>query len=66
MKKICNEDLDINDLCIRISAAFPNVKLIPNKTVIIFDELQECARARTSIKLFMLDGRFDIIGTGFY
>ena len=64
LKKIFDEDLNVNDLCIRISAAFPNINLIPNKTVIIFDELQECARARTSIKSFMLDGRFDIIGTG--
>ncbi len=64
LKKIFEDDLNVNDLCIRISSAFPNIKLIPNKTVIIFDELQECARARTSIKSFMLDGRFDVIGTG--
>ena len=64
LKQIFNDDLKVDDLCVRISSAFPNIKLIPNKTVIIFDELQECARARTSIKSFMLDGRFDIIGTG--
>lgn len=27
-------------------------------------QLQECANTRSSIKLFMLDGRFDIIATG--
>ena len=64
LKKIFEDDLDINNLIIRISSAFSNKKLIPNKTVIIFDELQECARARTSIKSFMIDGRFDVIGTG--
>lgn len=64
LKKIFEDDLDINNLIIRISSSFSNKKLIPNKTVIIFDELQECARARTSIKSFMIDGRFDVIGTG--
>ncbi len=63
-KKIFDDDLNVDNLMIRISSAFPKIKLIPNKTVIIFDELQECARARTSIKSFMIDGRFTIIGTG--
>ena len=31
---------------------------------IIFDEIQECANARSSIKPFCEDGRFDIIATG--
>ena len=64
LKKIFNEDLDVDELIKKISAAIPKTKFIPNKTVLIFDELQECANARTSIKSFMLDGRFDIIATG--
>lgn len=47
-----------------ISAAIPTARFIPQKTVIFFDEIQECASARTSIKSFMIDGRFDIIATG--
>lgn len=47
-----------------LSGSLIGTKFIPNKTVIIFDELQECANARTAIKPFMLDGRFDIIATG--
>ncbi len=42
----------------------PSFKFIPHKTVIIFDEIQECARARSSIKPFCLDGRYDVIATG--
>ena len=64
LKKMFEDDLNVIDLCIRISSSFPSVKLIPNKTIIIFDELQDYARARTSIKSFMLDGRFDIIEAG--
>ncbi len=63
-KNIFNGDLEVDELIKKISAAIPKSKFIPNKTVIIFDELQECANARTSIKSFMLDSRFDIIATG--
>lgn len=31
--------------------------------VIIFDEIKECPEARTSLKFFKMDGRFDVIGT---
>ena len=30
----------------------------------IFDEIQECPEARTSLKFFKEDGRFDVIATG--
>lgn len=36
----------------------------PNNTVIILDEIQECPEARTALKFFKLDGRYDVIGTG--
>ncbi len=64
LNKIFDQDLIVNNLIRDLSAQMPGSKFIPNKTVIIFDELQECANARSSIKPFMLDGRFDIIATG--
>ena len=39
-------------------------RMIPNKTIIIFDELQDCPNARSSLKYFKEDGRFDIVCTG--
>lgn len=47
-----------------LSAYYPKEKFIPFKTVLIFDEIQECSHARSAIKPFMLDGRYDIIATG--
>ena len=47
-----------------LSAKMPKIKIVPYKTIIIFDEIQECANARASIKTFVEDGRFDIIATG--
>ena len=37
---------------------------VPGNTCIVFDEIQECPRARTSLKFFKTDGRFDVICTG--
>lgn len=36
----------------------------PGTTCIILDEIQECPEARTSLKFFKEDGRFDVIATG--
>ena len=63
-KKVFEGDLNVSRITIDLSALFPNVHFVENKTVIIFDEIQECANARASIKPFMEDGRYDIICTG--
>lgn len=63
-KKVFEGDLNVDDIIRDLSALFPSCKFVENKTVIIFDELQECVNARSSIKPFMLDGRYDIIATG--
>lgn len=63
-KKVFEGDLNVSRISIDLSALFPNVHFVENKTVIIFDEIQECANARASIKPFMEDGRYDIICTG--
>ncbi len=36
----------------------------PHHTCLILDEIQECPKARTSLKFFKLDGRYDVICTG--
>lgn len=64
IKSIFDKDLIVDNIIRDLSAALPGNKFIPYKTVIIFDEIQECINARSAIKPFMLDGRFDIICTG--
>lgn len=39
-------------------------KLTPRKSLIIFDEVQKCPRAREAIKVLVEDHRFDYIETG--
>ena len=41
-----------------------NTRLIPRKSVIIFDEVQECPLARQAIKKLVKDHRYDYIETG--
>ena len=36
----------------------------PGETIIVLDEIQECPEARTALKFFKLDGRYDVIATG--
>lgn len=64
MKSCFNSDLNVDVLVTNISANKPGAIFVPYKTVLIFDEIQECSAARASIKSFMEDGRFDIIATG--
>ena len=56
--------MNVNRIIIDLSALIPNSRFEEGNTVIIFDEIQECANARSSIKPFCEDGRFDIITTG--
>lgn len=54
-------DLDTLFLNLQIHYA---TRLIPRHSVIIFDEVQLCPRARAAIKYLVKDGRFDYIETG--
>ena len=57
--------LEIDNLIIMMSALLgKNAIFEPGKTLIIFDEIQDCPEARTALKFFKEDGRFDVIGTG--
>ena len=46
-------DLVVDRITLDLSALLPDVHFVPEKTCIIFDEIQECSGARASIKSFM-------------
>ena len=64
IKSVFEGDLIIDRIMMDLSSKMPSIKVLPYETIIIFDEIQECANARASIKAFVEDGRFDIIATG--
>ena len=55
--------LDADTLISNITA-YTRKALVPGKTLIFFDEIQECPNARTAIKFLVEDGRFDYIESG--
>ena len=57
--------LEVDQLTLMMSALLgPEAIFEPGKTIIVLDEIQECPEARTALKFFKLDGRYDIICTG--
>jgi predicted AAA+ superfamily ATPase len=57
-------NIDVETIILNLSALIPNSRFINGKTCIILDEIQECREARTALKSFQMDGRFDVIATG--
>lgn len=58
------EDLSSTDyLFMQLQLLF-NTKLVERKSLIIFDEVQFCPKARQAIKLLVEDGKYDYIETG--
>lgn len=64
-KSIFDGPLSVDNIVLMMSAFVGNnVRFVPHETVIVLDEIQECPRARTALKFFKLDGRFDVLATG--
>lgn len=64
LKALFEDSLQVDYLLMLISASIPNAVFVPNKTCLVFDEIQDCPQARSSLKFFKLDGRYDVICTG--
>ncbi|MDY5721742.1 MAG: AAA family ATPase [Succinivibrio sp.] len=60
---IFQDSLKADKIILRLQT-FLGRTLTPGKTLIFFDEIQECPRARTAIKFLVIDGRFDYIESG--
>lgn len=57
-------NIDVDTIILNLSALIPGSRFVSDKTCIILDEIQECKEARTALKSFHIDGRFDVIATG--
>ena len=62
---IFSGSLEVDHIIIMLSALLGKEAIFEaGETVLILDEIQDCPEARTALKFFHLDGRFDVIGTG--
>lgn len=57
-------NIDVDTIILNLSALIPRSRFIDGDTCIFLDEIQECKEARTALKSFHIDGRFDVIATG--
>lgn len=63
LEAILDAPYDLDGLFNRISIEY-SVRLIPRETLIVFDEVQLCPKARQLIKHLVADGRYDYVETG--
>lgn len=56
---IFDGDMDIETLIKQITLRVSNADLVEGNSLIFLDEIQCCPRARTALKFFALDSRFE-------
>lgn len=57
--------LEIDNIVMMLSALLGKEAVFEaGNTVLVLDEIQDCPEARTALKFFRIDGRYDVIGTG--
>ncbi len=61
---IFNGDLDSKTILTNISALKLNSAIIPNKTLVFLDEIQECPRAIAALKFLAEDKEIDCVASG--
>ena len=61
---IVNDGYDVETVVKNITLINPSIKFIPDKTLIVFDEIQEYPDIATTLKPFNLYGKYDVICSG--
>lgn len=63
IRDLFNDISDLDSLFLQLQFKF-HTRLYPKKSVIVFDEVQNCPMARQAIRKLLNDGRYDYIETG--
>lgn len=61
---IFDGSLDARAIRERLTAIKGNVRIVPGRTLLFLDEIQDCPNARTAFKPLAIDGTFDVIASG--
>ena len=64
MEKAFERAVDVDSVIKELSIRLNGAVFEPGKTLIFLDEIQECPKARSSLKWFAKDGRYDVITSG--
>lgn len=57
-------NFNVNEMVMAITLNEAAATFVPGETLLILDEIQDCPNARSSLKYWALDGRYDVIATG--
>ena len=63
-RDIFDDGFEVDTILRNISLKDPALRFEPHRTLLFFDELQDCPNCATSLKAFREDGRFDVICSG--
>ena len=64
MQAVFSGNLDVDNMVQQIKLSMPGCQFIPAETLLFLDEIQDVPNARTSLKFWTQDGRFDCIASG--
>lgn len=64
MQAVFSGNLDVDSMVQQIKLSMPGCQFIPGETLLFLDEIQDAPNARTSLKFWTQDGRFDCIASG--
>ncbi len=62
-RNIFSGNLDIRTLLMQLTT-YQSTPIVEGKTLLFFDEVQKCPQVLTALKVFAIDGRFDVIASG--
>ena len=62
--EVFSGDLTVENMVSALHFRFPYKAVVPGKTLIFLDEIQECGEAITSLKFWAMDDRYDVIASG--
>lgn len=63
VKSLFDDLMDLDYIFLYLQSAY-RTTLYPRESVVIFDEVQQCPKARQAIKYLVQDGRYDYMETG--
>lgn len=64
LRKCFQDGYDVERILSYSRLYLPSAQYYPYRTAIIFEEINDCEEARTSLKAFAIDGRYDVLATG--
>lgn len=64
MQAVFSGSLNVDSMIQQIKLNMPGCQFVPGETLLFLDEIQDVPNARTSLKFWAQDGRFDCIASG--